>query len=182
MNFGGFDELTLEGLADPRRLGTIRHEFGHALALDHEHQSPKSTCEADIDWDYIYDLMAQPPEPWDKAKVDNNMRVVWDADMFATAYDPLSVMKYYFDEKFFKNGKNSKCYTAGEVNELSAVDRQTIAFMYPPSAQARLERDNGRRAAFKAILGKAANEGGAKGADLLNVYFPEAVADDGEAE
>ena len=52
----------------------MHHEFGHALGLHHEHQSPATTCNEEFDWDYIYKAFGEPPDGWDKQTVDNNMR------------------------------------------------------------------------------------------------------------
>jgi Astacin (Peptidase family M12A) len=182
MNFQGFDKMTAAQIKDGWFGGTVRHEFGHAIGLIHEHQSPKSSCEDDFDWDTIYKEAAGPPNEWDKEKVDSNMRRILDPDMFSTKFDPKSVMKYYYDPKMFKNGTESACYTEGDNNTISELDRKTVAFMYPPSEQARLEKFKQDRAAFAALVEKAEEEGASKsiGPDLLAKYFPESLPEESE--
>lgn len=175
MNFEGFDRKTAAQIKDGWNGGTVRHEFGHAIGLIHEHQSPKASCEQDFDWDAIYKEAAEPPNNWDKEKVDSNMRRIGDPDMFTTKFDPKSVMKYYYDPKMFKNGKDSTCYTEGDNNAISELDRKTVAFMYPPDPQARLERFQANRAAFAALVERAEERGASKSVspDLVAKYFPE---------
>ena len=182
MNFQGYDKMTPAQIKDGWFGGTVRHEFGHAIGLIHEHQSPKSTCEDDFDWDAIYKEAAGPPNEWDKAKVDSNMRRILDPDMFSTKFDPTSVMKYYYDPKMFKNGTKSACYTEGDNNLISELDRKTVAFMYPPDPQARLDKFKTDRAAFAALIEKAEEGGASKGdgPDLLAKYFPESRPEESE--
>jgi hypothetical protein len=45
MNFEGFDKGTPSDWE-----GTVRHEFGHALGLEHEHQHPEGGCDAEWRW------------------------------------------------------------------------------------------------------------------------------------
>jgi Peptidase M66 len=49
----------------------ILHEFGHALGLPHEHQSPESHCGAEFDWPKILDY-GQRTWGWDQAKIKYN--------------------------------------------------------------------------------------------------------------
>jgi Astacin (Peptidase family M12A) len=173
--------MNLEGLGDKSAAeikegwtgGTVRHEFGHAIGLIHEHQSPKADCEKDFDWDKIYEAASKPPNEWPKDKVDSNMRQWTDPDLFTTKFDATSVMKYFYDPSMFKNGTDSACYSATDNNAISPLDRKTVAFMYPPSEQARLEKFESNRAAFAALLDKAEEAGTSKGPreDLLEKYF-----------
>lgn len=78
--------------------GTVRHEFGHALGLMHEHEMPVGGCDQDFKWEDdpgykptqdsygqyindlrgrkpgIYTMLAGAPNFWSKEKVDANMR------------------------------------------------------------------------------------------------------------
>src|SRR5262249_2625292 len=47
----------------------ILHELGHALALEHEHQSPKANCDAEFNWPKVYATI-----PWPQKEVDFNLR------------------------------------------------------------------------------------------------------------
>jgi hypothetical protein len=155
MNLEGVDEMTPEQIKSGSTAGTIRHEFGHALALDHEHQSPRSVCEQDFNWNRIYEDAAKGPEPWPKEKVDQNFRVVLDPDAIATKYDPKSVMKYSFPAEWFVNGEQSKCFSGPANEDISKFDRAIIGYMYPPKAQAWADQDKAARAKLKAAIAKA---------------------------
>ena len=72
---------------------TILHEFGHALGLLHEHQSPNANCDAEIDWDAAYKIGAGIG--WDKAQVDRNFRQLANTTVLnATEVDRKSIMHY----------------------------------------------------------------------------------------
>ena len=134
---------------------TVLHEFGHVLGLEHEHQNPLSTCEAEFRWTddvgYIpttarygnfiddrsgrhpglYRLLGGPPNKWDSTTVDYNLRrFAFDLDLEATAFDSSSIMKYYFEPSFFKLGTASHCYSP-EALQLSAADQAIAAHHYP---------------------------------------------------
>ena len=108
---------------------TILHEFGHALGLMHEHQSPNANCDAEIDWDAAYKVGAGIG--WDKAQVDRNFRqLVNSTELNATEVDRKSIMHYSLPPVLFKRGKESACFVA-ENQELSEQDRKFIASVYP---------------------------------------------------
>ena len=128
MNLQGFDvslPVDFEGIT--------RHEFGHTLGLDHEHQSPLVT--RDFRWDDgagcvrtidqfgqfvadaqgrhpgIYTFMEGPPNSWSKEMIDFNLRqltTINDTPVSAYSvdtFDKLSIMKYYYDDWMFVAGK-----------------------------------------------------------------------------
>lgn len=108
---------------------TILHEFGHALGLLHEHQSPTASCDAEIDWEAAYKIGAGIG--WDKERVDRNFRqLVGSEEYNATAVDRRSIMHYSLPPQLFKRGKDSPCWVA-ENTELSQQDRTFIASLYP---------------------------------------------------
>jgi Astacin (Peptidase family M12A) len=155
LNLEGVDKMTPDQIKAGRQAGTIRHEFGHALGLQHEHQSPRSVCEKDFNWQKIYDDAAKGEQPWDKTMVDQNFRVILDPDAIATKYDAKSVMKYSFPPEWFVNGDKSKCFSGPPNDEISKFDRALLAFMYPPKQQAAVKADKMRLAKLKKALGKA---------------------------
>lgn len=85
---------------------TILHEFGHAMGMIHEHQSPKGL----IHWNKpkVYDDLSKMG--WDKQTVDNNMFAQYgDAELCkqdrkycgdvltnGSVFDPKSIMEYNF--------------------------------------------------------------------------------------
>ncbi|MDX2046134.1 MAG: M12 family metallopeptidase [Chitinophagaceae bacterium] len=103
----------------------ILHEFGHAIGLVHEHQSP----DAKIPWDsakvYEYYRNTQNP-PWDKEKVDFNVFRRYDASTTNySKYDSLSIMHYSIPEELTKGD----FYVPWNSN-LSATDTRFIKDMY----------------------------------------------------
>ncbi len=108
---------------------TILHEFGHALGLMHEHQSPNANCDEEIDWDVAYKVGADIG--WDKGLVDRNFRqLASTTSLNATEVDRKSIMHYSLPPVIFKRGKESACFVA-ENQELSEQDRKFIASIYP---------------------------------------------------
>lgn len=115
--------------------GTILHELGHALALQHEHQSPESKCEEDISWPVVYDQLSKPPNSWTNDKIDNNLRpLISSARLRTSDYDPKSIMHYALPAAWFKNGSSSKCYTQRN-NNLSDLDIEAAQASYPEIPQ-----------------------------------------------
>lgn len=74
--------------------GTVLHEFGHALGLIHEHQSPAS---GGFNWneeEVIKDLSG-PPNYWDMETIEHNMFAKYEEDqLLMTEYDSKSIMHY----------------------------------------------------------------------------------------
>jgi hypothetical protein len=109
------------------------HELGHALALEHEHQSPDAKCDAEFDWPKVYARM-QSDYGWSKSEVDFNMRTkLNDGRLRVTSYDKASIMHYYFEPWMFTKGAASSCYV-GDNLEPSAADIQLIRESYPSLA------------------------------------------------
>ena len=113
--------------------GSIRtvvlHEFGHALGMLHEHQSPSANCDAEIDWTAAYKVGTDIG--WDRGQVDRNFRqLVSTNDLNATEVDRKSIMHYSLAPILFKRGKDSPCFVA-ENADLSEQDRKFIASVYP---------------------------------------------------
>ena len=132
MNFGRWGSPG-NFVSEQEMRATVLHEFGHALGLHHAHQHPWSTCEDDFDFDLIYPYMAGEPNFWRQEKVDFNMRALHPSDVATTAFDPQSIMKYFFPKKFYKNETESGCYSEENLM-LSPKDRSVIAALYPANA------------------------------------------------
>ena len=108
---------------------TILHEFGHALGLLHEHQSPTANCDAEIDWNAAYKVGADIG--WDRGLVDRNFRqLASSTSLNATVVDRKSIMHYSLPPTLFKRGKESACFVTENI-ELSEQDRRFIAAIYP---------------------------------------------------
>lgn len=112
------------GFLDP---GTAAHEFGHAIGLAHEHQSPAGG----LQWNeqVVIKEMAKSPNFWDEQTTRENILMKYKADQInGTAFDRKSIMLYFFPSGWTTNGIGT------EANEiLSAIDQQFIAGakMYP---------------------------------------------------
>jgi hypothetical protein len=160
--------------------GIVRHEFGHVLGLEHEHQSPVVAC--DFRWNDdpgyvrttdqfgqfvvdkqgrhpgIYTSMEGPPNNWSKDQIDFNLRqltVVSDtpaANYTVGPFDKLSIMKYYYDDWMFVSGKNSVCYSQNINYDLSAEDKKLIATYYPKNTAAAATQLEQKRKAIETVL------------------------------
>jgi hypothetical protein len=151
MNLGDLAAATV--LDSPSNRGLILHEFGHALALQHEHQSPAAGCDSEFDWETIYSTF-QNQYGWDRQKVDTNIRSLKDTPRLrASPYDRTSIMHYYFPAWMYRNGDRSKCYV-GHNQSLSATDRQVLRESYPSSAPSQLAEINKRADLAKHVLTK----------------------------
>ncbi len=121
MNFGWLTPTTpADELAR-----VVLHEFGHALGLIHEHQSPS----ASIPWnrEAVYAYFAGPPNYWSRDEVDRNIfRRYSRLETNAGSFDPDSIMLYPIPPEF-TDGR----LVVGWNRTLSAGDRATIAAFYP---------------------------------------------------
>ena len=122
MNFGWFTDTT----GDDEFSRTVLHEFGHALGLIHEHQSPAGG----IHWNRpaILAAYAQDGPPWnDPAFVDSNVIAKYTRD--ATQYtrlDPKSIMMYPIPDSF-----TTDHFSVGWNDYLSQTDEAFIHQQYP---------------------------------------------------
>ena len=104
----------------------VLHEFGHAIALIHEHQQPLST----IKWDREATLRYYegPPNCWTTAMVESNVlrRLSPGANIDSTQFDQNSIMEYPVDPRLTTDGRGNDWNT-----DFSALDKQFIARQYP---------------------------------------------------
>lgn len=137
--------------------GTAAHEFGHAIGLAHEHQNPAGG----IQWneEVVIREAAKSPNFWDEATTRHNILRKYSADQInGTAFDPDSIMLYFFPASWTLNGIGTK---ANDV--LSQMDKAFVAGakMYPKTggttATAVELRVNAKRR-MQASIGKIGEE------------------------
>lgn len=132
-SYVGTDNLNITALAPtmnfgwPLEEGTILHEFGHAIGLAHEHQSPFGGMQ----WNepVVLRELAGPPNNWDDETIRFNVLEKYEVNQIrGTAFDPDSIMLYAFPARWTTNGVSTH-----ENNAISAMDEAFVASknMYP---------------------------------------------------
>lgn len=152
MNFDSFDKELPADWA-----GTVRHEFGHALGFEHEHQSPVGGCDFRFDDDQgyeksldangwytndrqgrrpgLYTYLGGKANYWPPLVVDFQLRNIPTTSAFLIGpFDKQSIMKYFFDAAMFISGDQSPCYSQPENETLSAQDIAGVQKAYPPNS------------------------------------------------
>lgn len=105
-------------------VSTILHEFGHAIGMEHEHQSPFST----IKWNEpkVYEYFSKK-YGWDEMDVDLNILFQSDEkNTNSSIFDPLSIMLYYYPAELTLDNVGTD-----ETWILSGYDVKWITETYP---------------------------------------------------
>jgi hypothetical protein len=137
--------------------GTAAHEFGHAIGLAHEHQNPAGG----IQWneEVVIREAAKSPNFWDEETTRHNILRKYSANQInGTAFDPDSIMLYFFPSSWTLNGIGTK---ANDV--LSQIDKGFVAGakMYPKAgttASDATELKVNAQKRTKASIGKVGEE------------------------
>jgi hypothetical protein len=133
-----------------KRKRSIRHEFGHAIGLQHEHQNPKLDC-----WARHYDqqkLIAyvQQQFQWTEDDVKLQLRVMEEPGLIATEPDRLSLMLYGFPARFYRTGSQSDCF-ASDNDMISPSDKALVREIYPSTESKRVEAIERRAQSLTAL-------------------------------
>src|SRR4051794_198694 len=135
MNLGVANGVAFALVDKDELRGVTLHEFGHALGLQHEHQSPKAGCEVEIKWPAVYQRLGGPPNNWDKNTVDLNLRpLLVSARLRLSEYDRQSIMHYALPSWMFIRGQQSSCFIQPN-HRLSPLDIADFGKAYPPTAK-----------------------------------------------
>ena len=111
---------------------TIVHEFGHALGMVHEHQTPFGNP---LVWDdaAVYSAFGGPPNNWSRLDIQSNIISVYSGvGMNGSNFDPLSIMKYSFPSGLLLRPSPAVAAEVERFNlALSACDKYWLAVNYP---------------------------------------------------
>jgi hypothetical protein len=124
----------------------VLHEFGHAIGLEHEHQSPAAHCSDEIDWPtaekFYRDRLGWSPETVhvNLETMAVPIRAAKDA-LQISSYDKQSIMQYALPAEIFKEGRAAACFSITNY-DLSPTDKKWVAGLYPdqPEEQVRVKK------------------------------------------
>lgn len=105
--------------------GTILHEFGHAIGLQHEHQQ----VAGGIEWnrEVVMASLSGPPNYWSAEQIESNvLRKLNPTDIVGSDFDLESIMLYDYPKEWTLNGIETKRH-----QYLSVQDRAWAHRVYP---------------------------------------------------
>jgi hypothetical protein len=108
----------------------VRHEFGHAIGLIHEHQNPAAVGQIPWDKPKVYAHYAQ--QGWTRRDTDDNIFDLYAEDSTNhSAFDRDSIMLYAVPDALTVGS-----FAIGWNTELSPIDREWTKKQYPKGAPA----------------------------------------------
>lgn len=129
MNYGWLEPNT--SLREYQRV--VRHEFGHALGMIHEHQNPAASGVIPWDKPKVYAYYAQ--QGWDHDDVDFNIFDVYTEDSTNhTEFDPTSIMEYAIPDSLTIGS-----YSIGWNTTFSTMDVTFMGRQYPKGSPGTVE-------------------------------------------
>jgi hypothetical protein len=135
MNFQNYDKFSPDGQTMTE---VVLHEFGHALGLHHEHQSPGAPCDGEFNIPLIKQRYG-----WSDADIATNITALQhNSSTYSwSGYDPTSIMMYSLSPDLFLRS-NSPCQVPQNY-VLSPEDKQAIRRAYPTAPAEIAERTRG---------------------------------------
>lgn len=165
MNFALFD---ISPPLEPEFTRIVQHEFGHALALEHEHQNPLSKCLDEFNWPYVYAYLAKAPNYWSTDTVKANMGRILEKQIGSSKFDNRSIMLYTFKPEFYKNGARSPCYATTNFT-ISEGDFAYLRTLYPMNTAQHKEDIVANKLALAEAYKKLAISAGSREVALQNL-------------
>jgi matrixin len=146
MNYGWLEADT--ELREYQRV--VRHEFGHALGMGHEHQNPSAAGQIPWDKPKVYAYYAQ--QGWSPSDVDFNIFEVYAEDLTNhSEFDAQSIMEYAVPDSLTVGSFSIPWNT-----EFSPIDIEYMRRQYPRSTLTNVELAVGgaRTSAELAVAGE----------------------------
>lgn len=117
----------------------VRHEFGHALSLVHEHQ--RALCRG---WFNVQQIATDNGWRFDQAQAQvEALNESSDSYGFVGVYNRDSIMQYNFRPSWYVSdspGKINPCRRRTHVSDLSDLDKIVVASLYQPALNDTPER------------------------------------------
>ena len=133
LSFLGGDELprisTNQAATERYVRSIVLHEFGHALGMLHEHQSPRSGCSAEFYEEAVIAYGAVRGWSADLSR-SQMLQLAEHPELNATEVDRRSIMHYSLPPWLFKTGEKSPCHVQQNL-DLSDGDKAFMAKIYP---------------------------------------------------
>ena len=146
-------------------VGTIIHEFLHALGCIHEHQNPKNNS---IDWNKnkVY-CWAKQTQDWNPEVTCHNIFEKYNQEQLnGSDFDIDSIMLYFFPDKFTNNNKGTK-----QNFVLSETDKQWLKNMYPINGESKKSNGESKNGGNKVIVPESEKEKNKKKGSFIDNWL-----------